>query len=346
MINVLTQYNSESVGAVAYHRLIPLGQLAADNKIKLFQVDKWSTDVDENIGLFYENNIDVVWINRQCPAALIDAVKKSGVKLVVDFDDYWVLPSHHIIYKAWREGREAENCIRNMKAADVVTCATPYLAARVHKYHKKIAVIRNSLNPRHKQWQTPKVQHDVPRFMWAGGTTHQLDVDYLREPCAKLAHSNIPHMIIHGGYRDEPIYRGYAWVLSGGGTNPNFGKLNKADVWNYGQFYDHCDIALAPLRVNEFNRCKSELKAIEAGMKGCAFIGSEDGPYAYIIDKNTGILVRNSPGAWWHAMKKLATNRVLREDKAAGLNWAVNEYYNFDKINELRMEVLNSIVTK
>ena len=43
------------------------------------------------------------------------------------------------------------------------------------------------------------------------------------------------------------------------------------------------DIYLAPLKENDFNRCKSDLKLLEASAIGAALLGSDfkDGPYAH-----------------------------------------------------------------
>jgi glycosyltransferase involved in cell wall biosynthesis len=337
-----------TLGAVGYHRLYPLQQLSLDKKIKLYSIPSW--DVPHDIlEKDLKENIDVVYISRSFnmpedeTTSLLKLIK-NHCKLVVDVDDWWLLPNTHIIYRQWQKNKEPQKAAQVLKAADAVTCSTPYLADKVLPLNKNIAILRNSLNLNHQQWQTPKLPYDAPRFLWAGGTTHALDVDLLRRACTRLASADFDHFMIHAGYRNEEIYRGYAHVLSGGGKNAKrFARIDKASVFDYGQFYDHCDIALAPLTVNEFNRCKSELKAIEAGVKGCAFIGSANSPYEYVIDKNTGILVSNK-NDWWHAIKRMATDHELRETTAIALSLAVKECYNFNHINNLRLEVIKSLL--
>lgn len=51
------------------------------------------------------------------------------------------------------------------------------------------------------------------------------------------------------------------------------------DIHHYGTHYEHVDVLLAPLKVNDFNEVKSQLKFVEAGFCGCAVIASNFGPY-------------------------------------------------------------------
>jgi glycosyltransferase involved in cell wall biosynthesis len=344
MLNVLTAYNDAEMGAVAYHRLFsPLQQLSLDGHIKLHQIVSWDAPLNELLPII--ERMDVVYISRTINSdnelELIAHIK-NHCKLIVDLDDTWVLPNTHIIFKQYRENRMTERTRNLIRVADAVTVTTDYLAAKVAKINKKVAILKNSLNPRHPQWQTPKTPFDVPRIMWAGGNTHEFDLMLVEQAMGKLAFSDIPHHVIHGGYRDQPIYKAYAYLLSGQGKSKNFSVLEKADVFGYGTFYDHCEIAIAPLTVSEFNKCKSELKAIEAGTKWCAFIGSANSPYEYVIDKNTGILVSNKHD-WFKAITSLLKDPDRRDTLAAGLNHAISEHYDFDTINGYRLHVINSI---
>jgi glycosyltransferase involved in cell wall biosynthesis len=344
MLNVLTVYNDEEMGAVAYHRLFsPLQQLSLDGHIKLHQITTWDAPTDELFPII--DKMDVVYINRTINSmdwVEILAYIKNRCKLIVDMDDSWTVPSNHVLYKSYRQNKVSERIQTILKEADAVTCTTDYLAHKILNLNGKVAILKNSLNPRHPQWVINKQPFDVPRIMWAGGSTHEFDIDLLSKSMRKLAASNIPHHVIHGGYRDEIIYKGYAYVLSGGMTSKHFSVMHKADVFSYGMFYDHCEIALGPLTVSEFNKSKSELKAIEAGTKWCAFIGSSNSPYEYVIDKNTGILVSNKHD-WFKAITSLLKDPDKRDALAAGLNNAITEHYDFDKINQLRLQVINAI---
>jgi SAM-dependent methyltransferase len=67
----------------------------------------------------------------------------------------------------------------------------------------------------------------------------------------------------------------------------------------YPEYLDHmskAEIALLPLADNLFNRCKSDLKFVEAGACGCAVLASPTVYEHSLKDGETGILVREADG--------------------------------------------------
>ena len=82
------------------------------------------------------------------------------------------------------------------------------------------------------------------------------------------------------------------------------GTLNYAD---YLKRLEACDFALLPLADNFNNRCKSDLKAIEAGSRGVAVIASSP-IYERIKHGENGLLAAN-PVDWANAFLKLANSR-------------------------------------
>ena len=73
----------------------------------------------------------------------------------------------------------------------------------------------------------------------------------------------------------------------------------------YGSLYQNFNVSLAPLRSRRFDKCKSNLKAIEAGFTGCALIASNTTPYQeIIINGENGILCSNYQ-EWQEAVNSL-----------------------------------------
>ena len=131
---------------------------------------------------------------------------------------------------------------------------------------------------------------------------------------------------------------------------------------SYAEHYDYCDICLAPLtdtfdqqvgkpprvkmvkRPHIFNKVKSELKVIEAGVKKKALIAQDFAIYRdKIIDGETGLLVKNNKRGWYKAIKTLVDNPDYRDELANNLHEWVKDEYSIDRINGLRGDFYQEI---
>jgi glycosyltransferase involved in cell wall biosynthesis len=75
-----------------------------------------------------------------------------------------------------------------------------------------------------------------------------------------------------------------------------------------------CDLVLAPLVDNLFNRAKSEIKWSEAALVGVPVIASDVGSFHDSIKNNeTGILVENNTDMWYSAIRSLIKDPDIRE---------------------------------
>ena len=76
-------------------------------------------------------------------------LKKSGVLLIADIDDYWYLPQQHPFYTLSRERKLHIPIIENLKIADYVTTTTDLFASEIKKITNKdnVEVFYNSINP-------------------------------------------------------------------------------------------------------------------------------------------------------------------------------------------------------
>lgn len=128
----------------------------------------------------------------------------------------------------------------------------------------------------------------------------------------------------------------------------------------YGKHYDYCDVCLAPLeesekvqeksgtkwRTNYFNEVKSELKIIEAGMKGKLLIAQDFGVYKELIKNNkNGILVNSKDkDGWFKAIKKVVLNKDFREELAGNLHEFVTSNYELDFVTTKRVEEYKKMI--
>lgn len=131
------------------------------------------------------------------------------------------------------------------------------------------------------------------------------------------------------------------------------------DIWNYATIYDDIDVLLVPLVDNEFNRSKSELKLIEAGVKQKACIVSDVMPYKLCaipaIEKGGAInpegnclMVNNAKGSrgWAKAITRLVKDKDLRDMITTNLTKLTEPgaKYNLKKVTDDRNNFYKKIL--
>ena len=285
--------NSPSKG-VDYHRLTKPLSLLTDwvTQYNTIPLDKVK-EVDANVLIFNRAMIE----DEQYD--IIKAFKRKGTKVIVDIDDYWVLPQHHLAYSHYKGGN-TKKVIEAISMADEVWTTHSKLAEKIEKHNKNIRIYPNAIDPNEAQWQPNKVESDKLRIGFVGGVTHERDL-HLTADAFRVAVDSLGVEGVVCGYNDKAkeIFDVYRYIMSG--RNSKFCRvLGEQDQYNYGTFYDQFDIAIAPLEENTFNTLKSNLKIIEAGMKATPIIVSHTHPYT---DDHPAVFKTNN---WRKAFEKVA----------------------------------------
>ena len=133
-----------------------------------------------------EEGWDIIFYNRLSPLDQDweEVRKQMNVKIVMDMDDDWILPPNHLNYYDYLERKPIiEN---NFRYADLVTCTNQNIADRIYPFNKNIQIIPNALPYGHHQFTTHKRYDERVRIFWAGGVTHQHDLEILKYPLQRL----------------------------------------------------------------------------------------------------------------------------------------------------------------
>lgn len=113
----------------------------------------------------------------------------------------------------------------------------------------------------------------------------------------------------------------------------------------YGNIYKDIDILLVPLRENEFNSCKSELKFIEGGWTCTCVLASNVAPYSdWCHDGEDGMLVGKGAKNWARALKPLLRDTFKREQLAIHLRRRVLSERDLDTISKDRSAIYKKII--
>ncbi len=298
-----------------------------------------------------------------------ERLERIGVPYGVDVDDFWELPKTHILLKEYQEKQETESVKFALKKAKFVTCTTPILAEEVRKLNKNVYIIENGIDSRDPMWQ-PSWISDKLRFGFMQGTTHLQDLQLMKQSIHKMFDEpslRNKFQIKLAGFGGKHIEKGeqpsipiiYEAVITDSfkklrplnnyidylkllkpehndiGNNYPYQRIWARHVDEWGWCYDEIDISLIPLVDNKFNSCKSELKMIEAGMKGKAVIVSGVAPYTLLANDKNAFIV-DKYGSFYLAMKRAIDNPAEVEDKAHQLHEDVMAKYDLCKLSQKR----------
>ena len=277
----------------------------------------------------------------------VNRCKLLGVKIVVDFDDYWVLPIEHPLRRHYVSNGMPARMVELLKKVDYVLCSTFELQLKIEFLNKKVFTIANGLNlVKQKNERTPAMPL---RFGYFGSATHTPDLKQYLQNVINILDADFKgkyefHLF---GYNKSKVYNEYVSILCGNSKSDSLKLIPAVNVFRYLDLYETIDVAIAPLCDNEFNHCKSNLKVIEAGVYGKPIICSDVKPYNEIIkDKlgfQSGFLCRNRAD-FVSEMKNCIVNYKELQFISKELQTIVYKKFNLTAITAKRFEIYQQIV--
>lgn len=112
----------------------------------------------------------------------IEWLKKRGIKVVMDIDDFWNVDQRHPMFEQIKKQNIAEKKVLFLKAADYVTCTTDFFANEIKKRLgvKNVFVFPNAVDETEPQFQSNPIKSDKIRFGWLGGSSHLYDIELMK----------------------------------------------------------------------------------------------------------------------------------------------------------------------
>ena len=294
-------------GGVFYHRLqIPYEDLLMRGFLVKFgqldEIDKYKdvmTHLVVNRGVSSKNH-------RAFKAMLL----KNNIKLILDIDDWWVLPRSH----ANRNNQKTQDIIWTLKIADEIHTTNAYLAEKVQKENPYVPiwVLPNAIDTRRGQWEDIEKEEGF-NVGYMGALHHDEDLTYNRINLGGLNSYSIPY------YKER--------------LNAS-NEFERADWSDYGKLYKKIHVSIAPLAPSTFNKCKSNLKALEAGFTKTCIIAQDMHPYTPFLNESNSILCKG-PAHWEQELKNLDPERC--KALAEQLHKDV-QFYSIENINNTRQQ--------
>lgn len=251
--------------AMSYYRTVcPL--LRLEEEYNDVEVVFGSPDADYSWDTFMRFNI--LFIQRPSTEKHLDLIlkaKRHGLKVWVDIDDLlWGVTIDSPAFAHFNQQKTKELIKQCLFEPDLVTTSTQLLLDKTLEFTKRekpIHVVRNAVD-----FNAEPTFKNGDGILWRGSHTHQADL---------LEHKEA---LINFGKQSKAIYYfyGYApWFI-----------MNSVNCNHYGYFDDLTEyfrtvkthaysLAVAPLVDNDFNRCKSDIAALEAVMAGTTPLGPD-----------------------------------------------------------------------
>lgn len=371
-------------GGVYYYRvytpMLDLSKRYADEfDITIDNHWKFTDAEKDEIG----KNFDVVWIHNclytsefqeEAWKMIVYCKKVYGTRFVLDLDDFWEYHKNHPAVDACRFNAFPEKMIINFKLFDYVTTTREYFKGVISNYfpNEKIFVFENAISPNDAQFSGHKNPSDKLRVGLTGGSSHTEDIKQLLEFPKYLTDKQLDNIeLVFCGYDvknneevtiDEngnvvdkkPLDDKKNWWIQ---TENKFKsevkhyrRVESKDICKgeFGKIYEDIDVLLVPLTNNQFNRCKSELKFIEAGFTQTAVVASNVIPSSNFGTNNSDCLLvkEPTPQAWAKAIKQLLRDKPLLYTITSNNAWNVKTLRNIERIGDKRAAFLRQIIQK
>ena len=265
-----------------------------------------------------------IYIQRCAHKEMFDSMKKMKCKKILDFDDMLFriygegLPEYNFCNKFLDVDKTTEALKYGLSDIDQVTVTTEFLKQGfIDTFgYKNVQVIPNYL-PRwiyhfdRAHFAANEIQR--PRVVYAGGPTHfgqdKRDTGDFSQGLIEFLRSNIDKM--------DLIFVGMIpWFLED--LKSRISVTPYVNVMQLPRLLSslHADFYLAPLRESVFNKCKSNLKYLEACTIGAICLGSDfpDSPYSMIDERakfDWNMSAKEIGDKFWNLCNPSEFNKVL-----------------------------------
>lgn len=240
-------------------------------------------------------------------------------------------------YPVYHMGTESlSNINKVMTSCLGLTVSTPPLAKWYSRQMSNVAVIDNYIDFSIRDWSVdvewtptgplfhpkpikrPERWGDKIVIGYSCGNTHQ--EDWLEHGKSIAAVLRKYPQVLFVLYSSPQVQRDFSIIADL--------PMDQVEFQSAAHFLDHpeglqgMDIQIAPLACNQFNLCKTALKAYESFAAGAAFVGSKVGPYAHLHKRAGGdklVLVGKGAHAyssWMEALSYLIENHEERKAMA------------------------------
>lgn len=293
--------------------------------IRPFSHPDLSPFIKTTCGTTYENtNADVIIIDRLWKPNIsfkdVEDLKRftleKDIALIYSLDDN-LLDFGNYEPGTLYPGTHEKNMIRYLiRESNGVIVSTNPLFNRIKHMNSHVIVVENQLD----EFLIPNNDHHLKKpksnfitIGYMGTRTHEKDFFEILPAVKQILFNNkdVVKLEFIGALKDDK------YILSLPNTERlyNNGHVEYCKFWQWMDANVFWDIAIAPLRIDEFNTCKSDIKFLDYSALNIPGVYSKVLSYENsVIHEKTGILAHNETDAWVQSMEHLIESRKLREE--------------------------------
>jgi len=242
--------------------------------------------------------------------------REKNIILVYSLDDN-LLDLHNYEPGNSYPGTSEKNIIRYLiRESDGIIVSTAALCERIKPMNRQVITIENQLDERLipcTDRSSIKPKSDYITIGYMGTRTHDQDFFEILPAIKKMLFTYKDRVKLEfvGALEDDRYINGL----------PNASRLNNRGYEEYCKFWQWMnanvfwDIALAPLRVDEFNTCKSDIKFLDYSALNIPGVYSKVPSYKNsVVHGKTGLLSSNETDEWILNLEQLVESPALREE--------------------------------
>jgi len=344
-MNILCLVYDNPSGSLVWRCVYPLKYLSENNlnvSVKFYDIPYAKELSNEELkqfhaAVFHSSYFDILFIQR---------LQNLGIKIITDFDDYWVLPKTHEFYQERKKAGTLNIKKELLQISDAFTTTNYKLYNIIKNYRKPVKVIPNAFDFSIHTIK-PIIKDIMPRisnrliFSYFGASNHINDLYQIRG----IMSLNLDFELRFYMYPDKNELKKIIKLLYNN-THISDNRLKfypPEDAYNYLKFYNDIDIVIAPLEENNWNSYKSELKLIEAGFFSKPVICSLNSIYKPIMQKGNFGFMANSYHGWLTAFKHYIQNPQFINEHGTNLNKYITENFHLKNWSEIRYNFYNTL---
>lgn len=275
-------------------------------------------------------------------------LNKLGIKFGLDLDDYWHLDDRHLLYERYKSDNTTALIAKSINVAHFVFCTTSILASYIKPLNPNVYVLPNGIDTDDEVWKPKRIFSDRTRFGFTQGDTHLPDMMLIDSGVQNSLYTNRfrrdGQIVLCGFKGNMTVSIGYERLLTKdlkaipdknyvsrlmqmtkeSPTDQPYRRIWALDIDEFPTIYDSIDVSVVPLRDTLFNSCKSNIKMLEAGFKGCAVMVSNVSPYKEFATKENSFLLSEKGFYEWQSY--IINNPEIIKEKVHYLSRDVRKY--------------------